>query len=91
MEDTVQLTIELTPYEIAFLIAEEGRMLAEWNTSEMYDILNAIRAAVNTADAATQSKIARAFQEGIYYQSDSDKWRGEDGVLAEVEELTEPI
>ena len=84
----IELTIELDPYDVAFLIAEGFKIMAEWNESELLTIINSIRDAVNKADPETKSKIAKEFQNGIYHQSDFDKWRGKDGILQPVEKLT---
>ena len=90
-ENKVTLNIELDAYEIAYLLAEDHYILADWNKSQQYSIINAVRKAINTTSEANKAKIAEVIRDGIYTDKKLGQYLIENNQLKEVEELKEPL
>ena len=87
----MKLTIKIDSYTLAYIAAEKHGILSEWNKDTQYEILNAIREAINNTSPKKKAKIAEHLRNGMYHQSDSCKYMGENDTVVHLKPLIEPL
>lgn len=85
----LEITIKLDAFTLAYIAAEEHGILAPWEKSTQYEILNAVRKGINNTTPENKSAIAKELRNGVYLQSNIAKWMGENDTVVPLKDLDE--